>query len=184
MEGLGSTSDLLKKKKLETEIYQFAWKKPLSFFTRRWQIHLKVINCCLFKDKIRKLENFEIKYFTSMSFSTKKRQSNLQSLKLFSFLYDECIFSYIDQPIGIRVWVFSSGPGDWGSILGWVIPKTLKIVLDASLLNTHYNVWIKGKWSIPGKGVAPSPTPWCICYWKRSLHVALNNGWLTYDFIM
>ena len=33
-----------------------------------------------------------------------------------------------------------------GSIPGWVIPKTQKMVLDASLLNTqHYKVQIKGK---------------------------------------
>ena len=42
--------------------------------------------------------------------------------------------------------VFANGPGDLGSILGRVIPKTLKMVLDASLLNTqHYKVRIKGK---------------------------------------
>ena len=28
------------------------------------------------------------------------------------------------------------------------------------------------KWSNPGKGVAPSPTPWCSSYWKGSLQVA------------
>ena len=40
----------------------------------------------------------------------------------------------------------SHGPGDLGSILGWVIPKTQKMVLDATLLNTlHYKEWIKGK---------------------------------------
>ena len=32
------------------------------------------------------------------------------------------------------------------------------------------------KWSNPGKGVAPSPTPWCSSYWKGSLLVALNYG--------
>ena len=32
--------------------------------------------------------------------------------------------------------VFASGPGDLGSILGRVIPKTLEIVPDISLLNT------------------------------------------------
>ena len=54
---------------------------------------------------------------------------------------------------------FANGPGDRGSILGQVIPKTQKIVLGASFLNTqHYKVWIKSKWSNPGKGVAPSPT--------------------------
>ncbi len=37
-------------------------------------------------------------------------------------------------------------PGDMGSIPGQVIPKTLKMVLDASLLNTQqYKVRIKGK---------------------------------------
>ena len=43
-------------------------------------------------------------------------------------------------------WVFANGPGDRGSIPGRVIPKTLKMVLDAALLNTqHYKVRIKGK---------------------------------------
>ena len=45
--------------------------------------------------------------------------------------------------------------------LGRVLPNTLKIVLNASLLNTqHFKVWIKGKWNNPGKGVAPCLTPW------------------------
>ena len=40
--------------------------------------------------------------------------------------------------------VFSNGLGDLGSIPGRVIPKTLKMVLDTSLLNTHhYKVCIK-----------------------------------------
>ena len=42
--------------------------------------------------------------------------------------------------------VFASGPRDLGSIPGRVIPKTQKMVLDATLLNTqHYKVRIKGK---------------------------------------
>ena len=42
--------------------------------------------------------------------------------------------------------VFANGPGDLGSIPGRVIPKTLKMVLDTSLLNTQqYNVRIEGK---------------------------------------
>ena len=42
--------------------------------------------------------------------------------------------------------VFTNGPGDLGSIPGRVIPKTQKMVLDASLLNIqHYKVRIKGK---------------------------------------
>ena len=42
--------------------------------------------------------------------------------------------------------VFAYGPGDPGSIPGRVIPKTLKMVFDAALLNTQcYKVRIKGK---------------------------------------
>ena len=47
--------------------------------------------------------------------------------------------------IGIVGSVFTHGPEDMGSIPGRVIPKTLKMVLDASLLNTQqYKVRIKG----------------------------------------
>ena len=31
------------------------------------------------------------------------------------------------------------------------------------------------KWSNPGKGVAPFPTPRCISYWKGSLRVTLDS---------
>ena len=42
--------------------------------------------------------------------------------------------------------VFANGPGDLGSIPGRVIPKTFKMVLDSSLLDTQqYRVRIKGK---------------------------------------
>ena len=42
--------------------------------------------------------------------------------------------------------VFANGPGDLRSLPGRVIPKSLKMVLDASLLNTQqYIVRIKGK---------------------------------------
>ena len=48
--------------------------------------------------------------------------------------------------LGLVGRVFASGPQDMGSIPGWVIPKTLKMVLDASLLNTQqYEVHIKSK---------------------------------------
>ena len=44
------------------------------------------------------------------------------------------------------VGVFANGPGDLGSIPGRVMPKTQKMVLHASLLNTQlYMVRIKGK---------------------------------------
>ena len=79
--------------------------------------------------------------------------------------------------IGLAVRVFANGPGDLGSIPGRVIPKTQKMVLDASLLNTqHYRVRIKGKVEQSREGVAPSLTPWCSSYRKGCLRVTLDYG--------
>ena len=48
--------------------------------------------------------------------------------------------------------MFSNGFEDQGSIPGRVIPKTQKMLLDTTLLNTqHYKVRIKGKWRNTGK---------------------------------
>ena len=53
------------------------------------------------------------------------------------------IYKYLNQQEGR---VFANDPGDRGLIPGRVIPKTLKMVLDTSLLNTQqYKVRIKGK---------------------------------------
>ena len=79
--------------------------------------------------------------------------------------------------IGLVDKVFDNGRRDLGSIPDRVIPKTLKMVLDTSLLNTHIIRYVsRVKWSNPGKGVAPSLTPRCCSYWKRSLLVALGYG--------
>ena len=68
--------------------------------------------------------------------------------------------------------VFANGLEDQDSIPGQVIPKTLKMVLDAALLNTqHYKVRIKGKveqsreWScaLPYREREPSGNPRLIC---------------------
>ena len=51
-----------------------------------------------------------------------------------------------NQVIGLMSRMFTNGPGYGGSIPAQVIPKTLKMVLDATLLNTqHYKVRVKGK---------------------------------------
>ena len=58
------------------------------------------------------------------------------------------IFVYVCgyTTIGLVGRVFANGPGDLGSIPGRVTPKTLKMVLDTSLLNTQqYKVRIKDK---------------------------------------
>ena len=42
--------------------------------------------------------------------------------------------------------LFANGLGEQGSIPGGVLPKTLKMVLDTSLLNTqHHKAYIKDK---------------------------------------
>ena len=53
---------------------------------------------------------------------------------------------------------FTNGSEDRASIPGRVIPKTQKMVLDASLLNIqHYKVRIKDEWRNTDKRVAFSP---------------------------
>ena len=65
----------------------------------------------------------------------------------------------------------------WGSIPGWVIPKTQKIVLDTSFLKTQrYKVQIKGKVNNQEKGVASFTTLWYSSYRKGSLRFALDYG--------
>ena len=52
-------------------------------------------------------------------------------------------FHWLIGPVGR---VFANSPRDLGSIPGCVIPKTSKMVLDTSLLNTQqYKVCIKDK---------------------------------------
>ena len=47
---------------------------------------------------------------------------------------------------GLMSRVFANGLGDWGSIPARIIPKTQKMVLDDTLLNTQdYKIRIKGK---------------------------------------
>ena len=76
--------------------------------------------------------------------------------------------------VGLVGRVFANDPGDLGSILGRVIPKALKLVLDTSLLNTQqYKVRIKGKVE-QSRERSSAPTPWCSSYWKGNLLVALD----------
>ena len=66
---------------------------------------------------------------------------------LITFTNFDVLFNYIyNRLIGLEGKVFANDPGDPSSIPGRVIPKTLKVVLDTSLLNTQqYEVCIKGK---------------------------------------
>ena len=60
---------------------------------------------------------------------------------MYMYIY---ICIYIHRLIGPVGRVFANGPGDLGSMPGRVIPNTLKMVLDTSLLNTQqYKVGIR-----------------------------------------
>ena len=84
--------------------------------------------------------------------------------------------------------MFTNGPGDRGSIPGRVIPKTLKMLLDTSLLNTQqYKVLSRVKWSNPGKGVVPPLHPRVItiekvAFWLPSTTVANFTLLLSLEF--
>ena len=63
--------------------------------------------------------------------------------------------------------VFANGPGDRGSIPGRVILKLKKWFLVPSFLIFGTMKYVsRVKWNNPGKGVAPSPLPRCISFWK------------------
>ena len=68
--------------------------------------------------------------------------------------------------IGLMSRMFAHSAGYRVSISGRVIPKTQKMVLDATLLNIQrYKARIKGvKGSNTENGEAPSPTPQCGSY--------------------
>ena len=65
---------------------------------------------------------------------------------LFCFLFFVFVLFLSYRLFGLVGRVFANCPGDLCSILGRVILKTLKMVLDSSLFNTQqYKVCIKGK---------------------------------------
>ena len=69
---------------------------------------------------------------------------NINIFKMKQFVCESCI--YITSYLYLCMRMFANGPGDPGSIPGHVIPNTLKMVLDTSLLNTQqYKVRIEGK---------------------------------------
>ena len=81
------------------------------------------------------------------------------------------------RDIGLAVSVFANGPGDLGSIPGRVIPKTQKwYLMPPCLTLSIIRYGSRVKWSNPGKGVVPFPTPWCSSYQKGGLWVNLDYG--------
>ena len=81
--------------------------------------------------------------------------------------------------------VFANGPGDQGSMPGWVILKTQKwYIMPPCLTFSIIRYESRVKWSNRVKGVVLSPTPRCSSYWKGSLQVAFDYGrQLYFNFI-
>ena len=76
----------------------------------------------------------------------KENASFSLSLSLSIYIYIYITITPPEHPIDLMGRVFANGPGDLGSIPGRAIPKTFKMVLDTSLLNTQqYKVRINGK---------------------------------------
>ena len=87
--------------------------------------------------------------------------------------------------------VFANGPGDLGSIIGRVIPKTFKIVLDISLLKTQqYKVCIRGKVEQSRERSSALPLHLGVVaiekgtFLSPSTTVANNNNLYIYIYIM
>ena len=89
--------------------------------------------------------SFHLDYWEGLE--KKTSQGNFTSnIDCVNWFICSAIFQVMDRSIGLAVWVYAKGPGDRGSIPDLVMPKTKKMVLDASLLNTqHYKVLIKSK---------------------------------------
>ena len=89
-----------------------------------------------------------MKYFNEIFFSYEYNLEYGNSNFHLSFLNVHVLNVYIFltyQPISIMVRVFTNGQGDWGSIPGEVISKSLKMAHDVSIRNTqHFKVQIKG----------------------------------------
>ena len=68
-------------------------------------------------------------------------------ISIFTYIHPkDYVEGIVSVAIGLMSRVFANDPGDLDSILGRVIPKTQKVVLDSALLNTqHFKVRITGK---------------------------------------
>ena len=110
---------------------------------------------------------------------------------MFCFFFDKKIFcqnQLVNSKKNLYIWLthWSNGQSvcQWTGrqVPGRLIPESQKMVLDVSLRNTqNYKVRIKGEWSNPTTGLAPSPTSRCCSYWKRSLRVAFDYCRPTYN---
>ena len=93
-------------------------------------------------------------------------------------IYDKSVpYIFIIGLIGLVGRLFANGPGDLSSIPRRVISKTLKMVLNTSLLNPlQYKVRIKGKVEQSREISSALPTSQCSWFPKGSLLVPIDYG--------
>ena len=91
------------------------------------------------------------------------------------FTYLDYVFLFPCSPMARETWVQSQVESYQRLKKWYLMPPclTLSIVRYGSRV----------KWSNPGKGVAPSPIPWCSSYRKGSLRVTLDYGCKLYLLI-
>ena len=116
---------------VETSVSKLFYNKHLAI--------LEAFAITLFRTKRCRLKR---QFYTLCLFG--ESCGNLESPKFFPL--SKFLFINTNRDIGPAVRMFANGPGDMDSIPGRVIPKTLKMELDTTLLNTqHYKVRFKGK---------------------------------------
>ena len=110
-------------------IYIYIWN---------WQILHDKIVCC------KKVQNLKGGYNSCGLCGEEKLWNNVSTNILKKNYWIEEMNLYPN--IGLMIRVFTNGSENQGSIRGRVKPKTQKMVLNATLLNTqHYKIRTKGK---------------------------------------
>ena len=93
------------------------------------------------------LKSDKVRLFNSLVFSKVSTFSSNQSFFFLVFLSSFFVFFFLLQwiyrAIGLMSKVFTNGPGNRDSIRGRVIPKTKKMVIDASLHSTQVKTLVK-----------------------------------------
>ena len=120
---------------------------------------------------------FQLHYTWRPGVGRRFHQTDCRYWVLFSVTKRRCMKPQIKLDIGMTVRMFVHALGDLDSISGRIISKTQKWYLMPPCLTlsiTRYGSRVK--WSNPGKGVIPCPTPWCSSYRKGSLRVTLDYG--------
>ena len=137
---------LIRQKTKPNDMYLiYMYKGDLALNNQKWLIcHKAKPKLTMYPDQISIVsQRAAILFFHIYIFFRSLSLSLSLHTHIYIYIY---IYIYINQLIGLVGRVFTNCPGNWGSIPGRVIPKTQKMVLDATLLSTqHYKVQIKGK---------------------------------------